>query len=650
MKATDDEKLKAAYALNLLTVSVSQIIDYNDINIMKQEYNTIINNLNLENMPKDETLLDIIKQIMDTISSYLIEDGDRKIIEMQYQQQIKNAIWNAVPNVGAIFATANPVALAMTLATQVGIGYMNYRRNKADYEQKYASEEWALNRNRINMLNGLQQQLFETSWRLADKYSFPDKYRLTQQQITEYNRLLLEPNPIKRYNNLCVIAKNFDAYPPFLYQIGSTANYIYRNNFFDSIETKARYRAEAITYFEKYEQLNQFSLLRTDMLTASWALEYIELRDMSQCNNAIRAKELIKIAEKNAEHALDTLELCAFAYLRIGDYDNATRVFHSLVNNNYNEVINTQILSALYINAMYNGTAKQRNDAKFGYEQLPHIANKEYILELPPKGADFSYLEWKQDKTLEESIKKIEDTKNKNRLENEAKEKAKNFYRKPILIVHRPHRADVAEYFLTILTDNRNKLGDSALLYPTKCELKDYIKNRADIEKKGTHVILVGDSEEAKNFYKHVKNGRWDYYKAGMRFVSQGNKTVLLSRKLKNKEINELLHIANEVRQKHTIKMPSNVESIEYEFLKEVFDGFTFHSVEDAITSIIAGLILSPLIVLGQALENILNAGQFVINQTNQKKLNFLQYCVAIYKYLERENALVESINDESSD
>lgn len=39
-----NEKLKAAYALNLWTVSISQIIDYNDMNILEQEYNTIMCN------------------------------------------------------------------------------------------------------------------------------------------------------------------------------------------------------------------------------------------------------------------------------------------------------------------------------------------------------------------------------------------------------------------------------------------------------------------------------------------------------------------------------------------------------------------------------------------------------------------------------
>ena len=41
------EQLQAAYALNLCTVSVSQIIDYADAMVMEQEYEAILNNINI---------------------------------------------------------------------------------------------------------------------------------------------------------------------------------------------------------------------------------------------------------------------------------------------------------------------------------------------------------------------------------------------------------------------------------------------------------------------------------------------------------------------------------------------------------------------------------------------------------------------------
>ena len=47
---------------------------------------------------------------------------------------MKNAIWSAVPNIGMIVASGDPVTMAISLASQVGIGYMNYRKAKADIQ------------------------------------------------------------------------------------------------------------------------------------------------------------------------------------------------------------------------------------------------------------------------------------------------------------------------------------------------------------------------------------------------------------------------------------------------------------------------------------------------------------------------------------
>ena len=66
------EQIQAAYALNLCSVSVSQIIDYNDINILEQEYDTILNNLNLENMPKLDDTTDALAIAICHTNSYRI--------------------------------------------------------------------------------------------------------------------------------------------------------------------------------------------------------------------------------------------------------------------------------------------------------------------------------------------------------------------------------------------------------------------------------------------------------------------------------------------------------------------------------------------------------------------------------------------------
>ena len=94
------EKLKAAYALNMCTVSVSQIVEYNDSYILEQEYEAILNNLNLEQMPKDEALLDILVKLLNVITFFRIDKIKRDQIEKKYQRRMKNAIWSAIPNIG----------------------------------------------------------------------------------------------------------------------------------------------------------------------------------------------------------------------------------------------------------------------------------------------------------------------------------------------------------------------------------------------------------------------------------------------------------------------------------------------------------------------------------------------------------------------
>lgn len=226
MEIDDEEKRRVAYALNLCTVSVSQIIDYDDENILEQEYETILNNLNLENMPKDDALLNILKQILDTVTFFRIQEGDKAFIEKEYQHKMKNAIWSGIPNFGLIVAGGNPFTMAISLASQVGIGYINYRKAKAENELDKGKQEWQLQRAAIEQLNGLRRELFDASWRLADRYGFKDEYRLTEKQISQYNKILMDADDLRRYERLEAISDYFVAYPSFWYHFGHAANAI----------------------------------------------------------------------------------------------------------------------------------------------------------------------------------------------------------------------------------------------------------------------------------------------------------------------------------------------------------------------------------------------------------------------------------------
>lgn len=379
---SEEEKIRAAYALNMCMVSVSQIIDYDDLYILDQEYDGILNNLNLEMMPKDEALLSIIKQLLDTITFFRIQDGDKKLLEQEYQQKMKNAIWNAVPNFSFVIAGGSPTNIAVSLASQIGIGYMNYRRTKAESAFEYEKQLWKLQRSAMEQFNGLRRELFDTAWRLADTYQFPDEYRLTERQIKQYNEVLMDPDEIRKYERLSTISQYFVAYPPFWYHYGSTANHISRNMMLPlSEESRQYYREQARQHFDKYWKQNKFALLREDLLASSCALEYADLLKCDTDREEI--EQLLDRAVKYSGNANDVLQLCAMAYLKINERNKASEIFRILVNENYNIVVNAQILSGLYVHKVI---AFNDLDARIKYETLSNRINSEYLYKMPLLG------------------------------------------------------------------------------------------------------------------------------------------------------------------------------------------------------------------------------------------------------------------------
>ena len=80
---------------------------------------------------------------------------------------MKNAIWSAIPNFTFV-AGGDPYAIAISAIASVGMGYMNYRKEKAKISLENEEEEWKLQRSAIEQFNGLRREMFDTAWRLAD--------------------------------------------------------------------------------------------------------------------------------------------------------------------------------------------------------------------------------------------------------------------------------------------------------------------------------------------------------------------------------------------------------------------------------------------------------------------------------------------------
>ena len=341
---TDVQKIKAAYALNLCTVSLTQIIDYSDPYILEQEYDAILNNLNIQNIIHDESLLKLLKKIMETLTFYRIQEGDKKFLEKEYQGKMKNAIWSAVPSLSVILAGGNPVTAVAAVAAQVGIGYMNYRKTKSrDFEEK-EKKEWELKRALIDEISGLQREFFETSWRLSDRYNFDDSFRLTEKQIKHYSSILMDGDPFRRYERLDSLKEYFKAFPPFWYYKGNAAKEI-SGKYKDNEKIAAAYKAKALADYREFNS-SYIELMREDVIASSCAIEHVALLDKNK--DADEINKLLDRAMRFAGDNLDVLQITVLNYISLGENDKAKSILRRLVNENYNVGLNGLLLSRIY--------------------------------------------------------------------------------------------------------------------------------------------------------------------------------------------------------------------------------------------------------------------------------------------------------------
>ena len=356
----EHDQLKAAYALNLCTVSVSQIVDYKDLNVLEQEYELILNNLNLHNMPKDQALLHILRQILDTVTFFRIYEGDKMMLEKKYQQKIKNAIWNTIPSF-ALIAVGEPYTFAISMIASVGMGYMNYRKEKANILTEREEQEWTLQRSAIEQFNALRRELFDTAWRLSDSYKFDDKYRLTESQISQYNSILMDSIPLRKYERLDSIKDNFEAYPPFWYYFANAAMdvvNVYKNEtaFDDNISAINKYTQLAEQNYQKYLD-KDIDLLRNNYIRSACDLEYAALlfdslsriEENEQKLRLCKINDLIDDAIKHCGSKLDILQIASIYYLKLNKTGEASKHLRKLVIENYNTKTNSQLLSFIYL-------------------------------------------------------------------------------------------------------------------------------------------------------------------------------------------------------------------------------------------------------------------------------------------------------------
>lgn len=337
--SNEENTRNIAYAYNLCVVLSKQIIDYDDKYYTQQVYNEILNNINLENFPKDDSLCRALTSLLNTLGTMDDIDEEKKSIEQKYQRRKKNALWNAVPSPNVILAGGKISDIAFNILLSFGTALMNYKKEMNSIEEEHIDNNLKLNVLRKDVLKGNRINLFNSAWELAKDHPIPDHLRLSENDVDSYNEVLRDLDPQRRYERLYYMKERFGAYPPFWFNLGEAAREVYKKNDDDDFKIKA------LNAFETFDKIH-FVFLRQDIFAASCAISHISLLDTQ--NDHEKIKELLNKAITFSRDNFDLLQQCAFIALKISDIDTARNILKKLTNEKHSLDINGKLLSMIY--------------------------------------------------------------------------------------------------------------------------------------------------------------------------------------------------------------------------------------------------------------------------------------------------------------
>jgi len=154
---TDEDTILSALALNYCRNSLVKIQSYNDRIVLDEEYNNIINNIDLSKI-KDEEIIELLEELLDTLTFYKLKEGDEAKLHTKYEKKVSEAFYSSFSGMTNVIYVGggNPYVIAAAAVAQLGGAYSNYRKNLTEYREELDDEVWKLEKDAIKEINDIQ--------------------------------------------------------------------------------------------------------------------------------------------------------------------------------------------------------------------------------------------------------------------------------------------------------------------------------------------------------------------------------------------------------------------------------------------------------------------------------------------------------------
>ena len=331
------DKQNTLLALNMAVVAVKTIVSSEDRIVLEQQYRTIIDRLKFGNINDDKELKDFHDDLLKGITNSLLAQDERRRFEQVYDREQKRAVLSALK--GTLSALPLPgelpwLALGKTLM-RGATAFFGYRAVKKRLSEELSDDLWRLEREKVRGIDALQRSLLNTSWTLLRKYGFSDDERVTQENLDELEKALLQPDPVRARRMFADLAGKFKAYPPFWFYYGEAA-----------LQSCDVLTAE--NCFARFDETNRDVLFK-DPYRIQMAKYRLMMSSNPTCDFVRR--HLAIVAEDDTQW-LNNLYRGVVAFA-IGDKDEGIRAVEHNIDFDYEKEISSLVLKAMTLGTQH---------------------------------------------------------------------------------------------------------------------------------------------------------------------------------------------------------------------------------------------------------------------------------------------------------
>jgi hypothetical protein len=374
------ESKNAVLALNYLHASLNKIKMYNDKRVLEDEYDNIINNINLTAID-DKEIVDIITELMDTLTKHKLTEMEKEKLQREYQEKLDTALSNSLLGVSdktigttiVHFAKKGTEAVTHTLVNPLYVvqvansTYKDYQNTQFNAKNELDKSQWKLKKDTVIQLNNARKKFLLTYWKIMKRYNIPDNWRITEKQLTRFVNVIKGTDEKKKYRQLLRMKNELAMLPTFWFELSLAAHSLGEKN-------------EELFDIKKYESLNQKLLRHNAQYSLMLANSTVYLDTETQKKQIEQILEKIqRVDPRNPERKL----FVAMEYAIIGNLQKTEKLLDENIDDGFLLVLSKKMKIKLFIKLNQAEAYKSTINDLLEKQKLSVLENLAFLGEFP---------------------------------------------------------------------------------------------------------------------------------------------------------------------------------------------------------------------------------------------------------------------------